>query len=566
MTSIPSHTIWSCLNRRFIISSLGSSLNWNRHLLSNNPRHRWCCYLSAKWKHHFADTNSDTQLIDLLQEICKEVSLKHTRIKQEPYSAPVHNNHKNHLQQNISQLQTNIQNLKDAINAPYIQYAAPLDTNPVALQQHWSKMKEDIKHLQQMKCPNVYPAPPGNYRSFWTKLGILHAHAQETYHLPEHPHIIRTIYTTIFLPPPPNIHGPHTLPIASPINIPNALAMDHISIDTILWTILTRQMSPTPILRDDHRAHPPIKLTASARLEGLIFLVKTKACCKEPPVPCIRHFIPQSYHDFDRYRLLYKPLGWTTILLNVLCPTATTYTVFSFRCRRQASYCTGYNLAIHCYQQRHISDATCYYKKCPFLCGIGNRIPPKLVDQPLNTNGIYNTYTPPIHASTSYHSHPHITVPPNHPYHGINTAPVTIPARTNTTMTIPCTLLCSGNYLYEPSAQNFADHPVHCTPVIINAANDNLSVDFINHSDRDVVVSKHTHVGAMEKVQESDQDNLSTNTTPEPVSQHALSKCLAHCDLLPSQRQLMHTLLQENSGVFGSSIADLSSTPLMLNP
>ena len=191
---------------------------------------------------------------------------------------------------------------------------------------------------------------------------------------------------------------------------------------------------------------------------------------------------------------------------------------------------------------------------------------PKLVDQPLNTNGIYNTYTPPIHASTSYHSHPHITVPPNHPYHAINTAPVTIPARTNTTMTIPCTLLCSGNYLYEPLAQNFSDHPVHCTPVIINAANDNLSVHFINHSDRDVVVPKHTHVGAMEKVQESDQDNLSTNTTPEPVSQHALSKCLAHCDLLPSQCQLMHTLLQENSGVFGSSIADLSSTPLMLNP
>ena len=39
-----------------------------------------------KRKHHFADTDSDTQLMDLLQEICKEVSLKHTGIKQEPYS------------------------------------------------------------------------------------------------------------------------------------------------------------------------------------------------------------------------------------------------------------------------------------------------------------------------------------------------------------------------------------------------------------------------------------------------------------------------------------------------
>ena len=62
----------------------------------------------AKWKHHFADTDSDTQLMDLLQEIRKEVSLKHTGIKQEPYSAPVQDNNTNHLQQNISQLQTDI--------------------------------------------------------------------------------------------------------------------------------------------------------------------------------------------------------------------------------------------------------------------------------------------------------------------------------------------------------------------------------------------------------------------------------------------------------------------------
>ena len=108
-----------------------------------------------------------------------------------------------------------------------------------------------------------------------TKLSILHAHAQETYHLPEHPHIIRTIYTTIFLPPPPNIYGPDTLPIAPPINIPNALPIDHTPIDTILWTIFTREMPPTPILCDDHRPHPPIKLTASAKLEGLILQAKT---------------------------------------------------------------------------------------------------------------------------------------------------------------------------------------------------------------------------------------------------------------------------------------------------
>ena len=110
--------------------------------------------------------------MDLLQEIHKEVCLKHTGIKQEPYSAPVHNTHTNHPQQNISNLQTDIQSLKDAVNTPHTQYAAPLDINPVALQQQLSKMKEDIKHLQQMKCPNVYPTPPGHYRSFQTADGL----------------------------------------------------------------------------------------------------------------------------------------------------------------------------------------------------------------------------------------------------------------------------------------------------------------------------------------------------------------------------------------------------------
>ena len=127
----------------------------------------------AKRKHHFTDTDSDTKLMDLLLEIHKEVNLKHTGIKQETYSAPVQDTHTNHLQQNISQLRTDIQSFKEAINTPHTQYAAPLDTNPVALQQQLSKMKEDIKHLQLMKRPNVYPAPPGNYRSFRTTDGLV---------------------------------------------------------------------------------------------------------------------------------------------------------------------------------------------------------------------------------------------------------------------------------------------------------------------------------------------------------------------------------------------------------
>ena len=56
--------------------------------------------------------------MDLLQEIRKEVSLKHTGIKQEPYSAPVQD--VNQLQHDITQLQTDIQSLKEAIqHTPY---------------------------------------------------------------------------------------------------------------------------------------------------------------------------------------------------------------------------------------------------------------------------------------------------------------------------------------------------------------------------------------------------------------------------------------------------------------
>ena len=32
-------------------------------------------------------------------------------------------------------------------------------------------------------------------------------------------------------------------------------------------------------------------------------------------MPCIRHFKSQTYHDFDRYRLLHKSFGRTIILL-----------------------------------------------------------------------------------------------------------------------------------------------------------------------------------------------------------------------------------------------------------
>ena len=54
-----------------------------------------------------------------------------------------------------------------------------------------------------------------------------------------------------------------------------------------------------------------------------------------------------------------------------------------------------------------------------------------------------------------------------------------------------------------------------------------------------------------------------TGTSPEPAKQCMLSDCLAHSNLLPNQRQPLYSVLQENSGLFGSSIADFTSTPLV---
>ena len=87
------------------------------------------------------------------------------------------------------------------------------------------------------------------------------------------------------------------------------------------------------------------------------------------------------------------------------------------------------------------------------------------------------------------------------------------------------------------------NQPVQYTPVILNAENDNLPVHFINHSDYEVVIPKHSYVVAMEEVQESDQDTSHTNTFPEPVSQYALSKYLVQSDLLPNQRQQLYHVL-----------------------
>ena len=70
---------------------------------------------------------------------------------------PIQDTLANQLHQDISQLQTDVQILKESMTTPQHQHATPLDTNPVALQQQLSKMKAEIRHLQQMK--RLIPAP-----------------------------------------------------------------------------------------------------------------------------------------------------------------------------------------------------------------------------------------------------------------------------------------------------------------------------------------------------------------------------------------------------------------------
>ena len=53
------------------------------------------------------------------------------------------------------------------------------------------------------------------------------------------------------------------------------------------------------------------------------------------------------------------------------------------------------------------------------------------------------------------------------------------------------------------------------------------------------------------------------DTSPEAVNQHALSECLAQSDLLSNHCQWLYNVLQEKSGVFRSSIVDLTSNSLV---
>ena len=89
-----------------------------------------------------------------------------------------------------------IQNLKESKNTPHPQYAAPLDTNLVALQQQLSKMKEDIKHSAGLSGNISEPPTVWWFVNDVTKLSILLVHAQQTCRLQEPPCVTTRITNT----------------------------------------------------------------------------------------------------------------------------------------------------------------------------------------------------------------------------------------------------------------------------------------------------------------------------------------------------------------------------------
>ena len=144
-------------------------------------------------------------------------------------------------------------------------------------------MKAKIKHLQQMKHPNAYPASSRNYKSFRTTDGWLicrwcnrfgdFARAWETTsRLQRHPRVNRIPNTSIYLR---THHSTHNF-LTYPINAFNMLLIKQTTEGMTLWNILTHKMLSILITRRNHHSHLPIKPTTSIKLEGLISQVSTR--------------------------------------------------------------------------------------------------------------------------------------------------------------------------------------------------------------------------------------------------------------------------------------------------
>ena len=143
-------------------------------------------------------------------------------------------------------------------------------------------MKSEIRHLQQMKGPNAYHTPPGNYRNFKTTDGLVicrrcyrvrhFAHACKA-NLPpsKAPTRTRIIDTTIYPTTHRNIYTLHISPISTLIELRIRQTTRH---DTMGYPCTEDAIYTNP-------SKKPLFLSAdqtdrSIKLEGLVFKVSTR--------------------------------------------------------------------------------------------------------------------------------------------------------------------------------------------------------------------------------------------------------------------------------------------------
>ena len=270
----------------------------------------------------------------------------------------------------------------------------------------------------------------------------MHACAQETYHFPEHPYIIRTINTTISLTAPPNIHSPRILPTSPPINIPNALPIDHTLIFTTLSYPYPHNATYTNPLRrppfssvdqtgnkdQARRSNIPgqnnnysniiqnhvlkdrrclVSGTLNHKPITILIDIGSSISFSDEQLYCLLSFVPSlqpiqfSVSGVDDRSLI--ALGMTSLSIAFDDKT------FQVQLVVTRNILFRVVLGINFLQ---IHGGIISFPTNQLYLTTSSSTP---ADQPINPNRIYNTYTPPIHAPTSHHPHPRITVPPTIP-------------------------------------------------------------------------------------------------------------------------------------------------------
>ena len=243
-----------------------------------------------------------------------------------------------------------------------------------------------------MKHPNAYPTPPGNYRSFWTTDGLVICRECN-----QVGHFARPCPGN--LPPPRapthyqnhwhNYVPPTTTQYSRPSYPSNRSYNQYSQCPSYRSHTSRYDTMGYPCLRNATYTNPSRRPPFSSADQ-----TDNKYQAKKFNIPGQSNNysnVIQNHALKDRQCLVSGTLDHKPIMILIdtdssislswmknyiaRCPIATTYTVLSSKGRWQASYCIGYNLAVHCYLWWHISGATCCYEKYPFPCSIGNRLP-----------------------------------------------------------------------------------------------------------------------------------------------------------------------------------------------